>query len=633
MNENLVTPDLESLDKENLQVRLAGLEKDRDNVEVFAGNLGRWYASQKQTIFGQLLEHVENQIIAADTDSKEHAKLLRPELPIEADRIAMRKKFHRSALHSLRFNIGWATILIFLPYFFDFLDNCVYLTPLGPAIYPIIAICVFVLAITIIIIRAVRVRRKFKRTQAKLSASELLRPNVRGSSNLEILDDEESNQEQITPQTNIKKAKYIGPWPASKIVRWILGAVLFSAVISIWPIAGLFAKIAAKSPFFPSGWQIVLAAIAIFVFRFTHALIVYYRGYRSFFRKVETAWDLATWASGGTLRIRTAIRRFESLKKQIHYWNRVLGSQLRNPWRISTPNLSSEDDLSLQGSFPISIQLAYALDQDSGDQSARIKLEALRRKLYLDETRKGWRKSNFESFFENDFYLGNFAADGKLLVEALSRGQIGFETPLSEALDNLVQDENYLEYIGTQKEKSLLPEVQNQILSNGHLRVQVLQPGRNQRKIMDWDEHLRRIVTREQDGRILPFESMKDWAFKDNAKINGPAKNVVTFICGPARLLDSLKENRDRFENSENMLTNSGDDSSIVWEKQSENVIRNVDLLLRLDVLGVRQPILVGDLLLPHLSKETKVNVSLCSNCGLASCPGVVQPENCDYKG
>jgi len=562
---------------EEIETNLLNLESKREKLATVDAELAEWYAEQQFNIFGYTIKHLDEQLKAATLAKDSYKGIQEIQIPQDSERIALRKTFHSRVLQSLRFNITWPSILILLPFFFDFLDRINLLSPLGPLTYPFVAAIFLTVALLFIGLRTFFARKKWNKAN---SSSE---PKIRDIVQQGKLDNVQNEVFQPvvskpTLKTEKKEARKLarqkqGPWPTSKVLKWVSGSLLLATLIFFWPVAGNFAKIIYKAPFFPSGWQVLLAALGIFVTRFLFALASYYRGYVNFENSLKTAVAEVEFARGRAFKIRKSIQRFELLINEFFWWNKVMGIHLRQPWLIEDSSSGKGSRKSLGESFPKSLLLAHALDDSAQDELARIKYENYRVSIYDEETRRGWRQRNFEKFYETDEVLGKYVVDGKRLSESIAKSTLQPNTPYGAVLAELLTNEEYLKHIGEEKQEIHLKKTQKSILSDGGLHVEVDQPGLTEPLIRTWDDHLKVIVKSPLTNDFVR-SVMTIWGLTTEAHTEGHNKDVKTYVSGPRGLIERMK-------------LELGDEGSksVVWRAGDNDEIRVVDLLQRVDLL------------------------------------------------
>jgi hypothetical protein len=562
---------------EDLRATILELEAKKEEICTVDEQLSEWYAEQQFNVFGYTIKHLDEQLKAAIQAKDSYKGIQQIEIPEDSERIALRKKFHSRLLHSLRFNITWPSVLILLPFLFDFLDRINLLSPIGPLTYPFVSGIFLVLALLFISLRAFYAKRKWRKS--KTSSEPKLRDVISTSSReLSEMDNPDTKSTLIDSSNNFEKShkdrkKAKGPWPASKTIFWISAAFLLAILIFFWPVAGPWAKLIYKAPFFPSGWQILLAALGIFITRSIFALASYYRGFVNFENSLKTAVAEVQFAHGRAFKIRKSIQRFELIIKEFFWWNRVLGVHLRKPWLVPEVDYEHSGKASLGEYFPKSVLLAHALDDSAQDELARIKYENYRVQIYDEETRRGWRQRNFENFYETDAVLGKYVVDGKRLAESVAKSTLHADSPFGNIFATLLTNDDYLRYIGEEKLETWLKETQKQILNDGGLHVEIDQPGVGESQIRKWDDHLKAIVKSPITNDFVKTV-MTVWGLTTEAHTDGHNKDVKTFVTGPSGLIERMK-------------VDFGEETSkkVTWSANSNDEIRVVDLLQRIDLL------------------------------------------------
>jgi hypothetical protein len=607
---------LEGMNESELRDLENNMKNRRERLDTIAGSLGSWCDMQENNIFGSVLKHVDSQIAMAKADEDAHVETVSISVPSDEVRIGLRKLFHSRVLRSLRFNLSAAVILLFLPIFFDFLDSVQFLSPLSIAIYPIIAGILFLLVTITVIVRAILSRGKHKvrkyRDQfilAAKQAEEEVKGKEPGGREADPLASEIESFEESDPKVG-KKVKPLWGW--KRILLWLLGGAGFSALVAFWPVTGIFVKIFYQAPFFPSGWQIIGAALALFLFRFIFAIIDYYLNYRVlYFKPAISAWKAVNWASLGLTNTRHDRRRLEIVRQQIVTWHRIMGTLLRKPWVVDSNLALQNSNFEMASSFPPSIKVASALDSSSDDHIARNRLKKIETEILNHETVTGWRLAHFKKYLQDQEMMKDFTISAKAIAGELDDVTVGSSDALILEFERLIRDENFLRSIGAAKLRENLSDIQSKILHTGNLMVRTTHPSKPGGDVAEWDSHLRSVlvdqVARSNSSSLsnsseLAIENLQDWAFRKEARhSNDHTAKVFTYVSAPARLSGSLSNSRG-YQNQ--------------IESSDQTADKSIELVLRMDIVGLTDFLSVRDLLMPEQSAATR----RCPHCGEHGC-------------
>lgn len=639
MLEERITLD-ESATQDTVSQLLIEIAQERNHLEDFVGNLSPWYTIQENNIFGALFKHLDKQIAMANMDELSHNENIDPKVPTDEVRINLRKKFHSRVLRSLRFNAGGVFILIFLPVFFDFLDNAQFLTPLSIGIYPILAVATFVVVLTFVIVRAIlsRAKKRLKKSYDNIieasqvyNSTEVASPNRsidegKPGKNLgekELEDSSKGNQKKRTFKRRVTPL-----WSWKRITGWILTSFGLSALVFFWPVTGIFAKILYKAPFFPSGWQIIIGALVIFISRFIYSILNYYVHYRElYFKPANRAWKKIYWASRGLLIIRSDKKRFEIMKSQLQYWHRVYGQLLRKPWSANVAESIHRANLGIASAFPPTVKVAQALDASADDSVAVTRLESIEQSLYHSLTSTGWRKIHFEQYFRNYRNMRDFSPAAKAIAKNLDSITPATSEALADEFETLVSNSNYLEFIAGKKLINELKNIQSQILKTGDLRVAILRPIRDQDGVRDWDLHLKSILVdetkvsdsgsnRDESLGILPSERFQAWSFSKAANISAlesPAEKLFSYVLVPERIEQEIK--------------GAAKPDEVEIERIEESEDKSIDIVLRIDIVGVKGDVKAIDVRLPKIEPLTASEATVCEECRSSVCQSFTGPD------
>lgn len=612
-----------------LTVMLEEIAAEREQFEDLVGKISPWYSIQENNIFGALFKHLDKQIEMANSDEASHSESIDIEVPSDDVRIGLRKQFHSRVLKSLRFNLATAAILLFLPVFFDFLDNAQFFTPLSIAIYPILAVATFIAMITFVIVRAVvsRANNKLKNAYAHLvvaakTPEEALTGDTGEASNAQQ-DIDNPTSDKVSKRRVKRGLKPLWGW--KRITGWIAVAFGFSALVFFWPVAGIFARIIYKAPFFPSAWQIILGALLIFISRFTYSILNYYVHYRElYFKPANRAWKKIYWASRGLLIIRSDKKRFEIMKGQLQYWHRVYGQLLRRPWSINLSANLQRANLGIGAVFPPTVKIAQALDASADDTVAVTRLESIEQSLYHSLTKRGWRSEHFQEFLQKYRNMRDFSPAAKAIEKNLDAMTPATSEGLAREFEELVSNSRYLEYVGNSKLQAQLEDIQSEILKTGDLRVAVLRSVRDQLPVQDWNSHLKSILideTRVDDGNsvrveagaVIPSELLQSWAFTKEANIkplDSPNQRMYTFVLAPERIEEELRA----------LAARQDVDVEPIFEPDD----KSIDIVLRIDLVGHEGDLKSADVRLPRIERPAIYETRYCEECSSSVCQSLV---------
>jgi cytochrome c biogenesis protein CcdA len=525
-----------------------------------------WYQRQKNTIFGQLIGRVDEQLALANADLAAQEKFVKPEIPNEADRIKYRKTFHLELLRRLRFNTTAILVFLLIPVIFNALDALGVLSIFGVAIYPLIGSAIFVLTILFVTIRRMR--------------------------------------------TSAEK------WPPRKMATWIALGVAIAAIVAFWPAIGLFAKIAVKSGFFPSAFQVILAFLGWFLIGFIRAILKYHFNYKRYFNRISDAHAELAWRSKGTLHVRSAIRRLELVRQQIEYWSTVIGYHLRTPWKLEDKDELENKWAASATTFPVSVRIAQARGAFGSAGADMQKAIAL---VIQDQSRNGWRVANL------DLYRSNASRFNHLPYQ-ISWDSIDADNPSApngsrKALLEFVKNEEFLLEHGIEKVSGLIPEVQNKILEAAELQVVAIGPNRGQATEQNWDQHLELSI----GDPALGSPPLANFAFRPAHLNEGLNNAIVSLISGPQRLLNKVRAKAGNRIPASVELIDTHDLNA-----------RNIDLVLRIDLAGVEKPISANAIWLPKAGdhfRTGQTDLSRCQKCGRRDCVSITSGAECQGSG
>jgi hypothetical protein len=558
--------DIDSLNEEQILAQINESENRQKQITDFTMMVEEWYQRQKNTIFGQLIGRVDEQIAIANADLASQEKFVKPEIPNEADRIKYRKTFHSELLRRFRFNFSVIFAFLLIPVIFSTLDAIGVLTLLGIAIYPILGAAILVFTILFV------VGRRFRTSSEK--------------------------------------------WPPRRMATWITLGVAVAALVAFWPAIGLFAKIAIKSAFFPSAFQVILFFVGWFLLGFVRALLKYHFKYKEYFNKIADAHAELAWRSKGTLHVRSGIRRLELMRQQIEYWATVIGYHLRTPWQLESKDAVENKWAAVATSFPVSVRIAQArgvFGSEGADMQKAITL------VMQDQSRNGWRVANLDSYRSNASRFNN-------LPYQINWDSIDGDSPSApngsrKTLLEYVKNENFLLKHGIEKVADLIPEVQNKILEAAELQVVAIGPNRGQATEQNWDQHLELSI----GDPALGSPPLANFAFRPAYLNEGLNNAIVSLISGPERLLNKVRSRAGNKIPASVELISTHDQSA-----------RNIDLVLRIDLAGVEKSISPNSVWLPkagdHFRTESP-DLSRCRKCGREDCVSINSSSECQDSG
>jgi hypothetical protein len=558
--------DIDSLNEEEILAQINESEIRQKQVTDFTMMVEEWYQKQKNTIFGQLIGRVDEQIAIANADLAAQEKFVKPEIPNEVDRIKYRKTFHSELLRRFRFNSSVIFAFLLIPVIFSALDAIGVLTLIGIAIYPILGAVIAVFTILFV------VGRRFRTSSEK--------------------------------------------WPPRRMATWIAFGVAVAALVAFWPTIGLFAKIAVKSAFFPSAFQVILFFVGWFLLGFLRALLKYHLNYKKYFNRIADAHAELQWRSKGTLHVRSGIRRLELSRQQIEYWAIVMGYHLRTPWKLESKDAIENKWAALATSFPVSVRIAQARGVFGSEGADMQKAIAL---VMQDQSRNGWRVANLDSYRTNASRFNN-------LPYQINWDSIDGDSPSApngsrKTLLDFVKNENFLLEHGIEKVADLIPEVQNKILEAAELQVVAIGPNRGQATEQNWDQHLELSI----GDPALGSPPLANFAFRPAYLNEGLNNAIVSLISGPERLLNKVRSRAGNKVPASVELIDTHDQSA-----------RNIDLVLRIDIAGVEKSISPNSIWLPksgdHFRTESP-DLSRCRKCGRRDCASLTGGSDCKGSG
>jgi hypothetical protein len=561
-----INQDIDSLNEEEVLAQINESENRQKQITDFTMMVEEWYQRQKNTIFGQLIGRVDEQIALANADLLAQDKFVKPEIPNEVDRIKYRKTFHSEILRRLRFNSSVIFAFFLIPLIFSALDAMGVLTLLGIAIYPILGSAIFITSILFVVIRRSR--------------------------------------------TSAEK------WPPRRMATWITLGTAIAALVAFWPAIGIFAKIAVKSAFFPSAFQVILIFVGWYLIGFLRALLKYHLNYKKYFNKIADAHAELAWRSKGTLHVRSGIRRLELARQQIEYWATVFGYHLRTPWKLESKDAIENKWAALATSFPVSVRIAQARGVFGSEGADMQKAIAL---VVQDQSRNGWRVANLDLFKSNASRFSN-------LPYQISWDSIDGDSPSApngsrKTLLDFVKNENFLLEHGIDKVADLIPAVQNKILEAAELQVVAIGPNRGQAKEQNWDQHLELSV----GDPALGSPPLANFAFRPAYLNEGLNNSVISLISGPERLLTKVRSRAGNKLPASVELINTYDQSA-----------RNIDLVLRIDLAGVEKSIPPHSIWLPQAGDHYRTespDLSRCRKCGRRDCVSITNGSACLGSG
>jgi hypothetical protein len=557
---------IDSMSEEEVLDQINVSETLQKQITDFTMTVEEWYQGQKNTLFDQLIGRVDNQIDLANADLAKQQQWVKPEIPNEEERITHRKTFHSEILRRFRFNSAAIFAFLMIPVIINTLDALGVLTLLGIAIYPVLGSAILIASILFVLVRRFR--------------------------------------------TSAEK------WPARRMATWIAMAAALAALVAFWPAIGIFAKIAVKSAFFPSAFQVIVIFAGWYVIGFLRALLKYHYRYKKYFNKITDAHAELAWRSKGTLHVRTTIRRLELVRQQIEYWATVIGYHLRAPWRLESRDAIDNKWAALATSFPASVRIAQAKGVFGSSGVDMQKAIAL---VLQDQSRNGWRVANLDLFRENASRFSN-------LPYQINWDSIDGDSPSApngsrKTLLDFVKNEAFLLEHGIEKVANLIPEVQNKILEDAELQVVAIGPSRGQAKEQNWDQHLELSI----GDPALGSPPLAQFAFRPAFLNEGLNNSVLSLISGPERLLNKVRSKVGNKMPISVELLDTRDLSA-----------RNIDLVLRIDLAGVEKSISPNSIWLPkagdHFRTESP-DLSRCRKCGRRDCASLTSDSECQGSG
>ena len=558
--------DIDSLNEEQVLTQIIESENRQKQITDFTMMVEEWYQRQKNTIFGQLIGRVDAQISLANADLLAQEKFVKPEIPNEADRIKYRKTFHSEILRRFRFNSSAIFAFLLIPLIFSTLDAIGVLTLLGIAIYPILGSAIFIVSILFVAVRRSR--------------------------------------------TSAEK------WPPRRMATWIALGAAIGALVAFWPAIGIFAKIAVKSAFFPSAFQVILIFVGWYLIGFLRALLKYHLNYKKYFNRIADAHAELAWRSKGTLHVRSGIRRLELVRQQIEYWATVIGYHLRTPWKLESKDAIENKWAALATSFPVSVRIAQARGVFGSEGADMQKAIAL---VMQGQSRNGWRVANLDLYRSNASRFNN-------LPYQINWDSIDGDSPSApngsrKTLLDFVKNEGFLLEHGIEKVANLIPEVQNKILEAAELQVVAIGPNRGQATEQNWDQHLELSI----GDPSLGSPPLANYAFRPAYLNEGLNNSIVSLISGPERLLNKVRARAGNKIPASVELIDTHDQSA-----------RNIDLVLRIDLAGVEKSISPNSIWLPksgdHFRTESP-DLSSCRKCGRGDCASLTSDADCQNSG
>jgi hypothetical protein len=400
------------------------------------------------------------------------------------------------------------------------------------------------------------------------------------------------------------------------MATWIALGAAIAALIAFWPAIGIFAKIAVKSAFFPSAFQVILIFVGWYLIGFLRALLKYHLNYKKYFNRIADAHAELAWRSKGTLHVRSGIRRLELARQQIEYWATVIGYHLRTPWKLESKDAIENKWAALATSFPVSVRIAQARGVFGSEGADMQKAIAL---VMQDQSRNGWRVANLDLFKSNASRFSN-------LPYQISWDSIDGDGPSApngsrKTLLDFVKNENFLLEHGIEKVADLIPEVQNKILEAAELQVVAIGPNRGQAKEQNWDQHLELSV----GDPALGSPPLANFAFRPAYLNEGLNNSVISLISGPERLLNKVRSRTGNKVPASVELINTHDQSA-----------RNIDLVLRIDLAGVEKSISPNSIWLPKAGDHFRADspdLSRCRKCGREDCASLTSASECQGSG
>ena len=561
-----INQDIDSLNEEEVLAQINESENRQKQITDFNMMVEEWYRRQKNTIFGQLLGRVDDQIAVANADLVNQQQWVKPEIPNEEDRIKYRKTFHSEILRRFRFNSSIVLAFLLIPLIFSTLDAIGVLTLLGIAIYPILGSAIFITSILFVVVRRSR--------------------------------------------TSAEK------WPPRRMATWIALGAAIAALVAFWPALGIFAKIAVKSAFFPSAFQVILIFVGWYLIGFLRALLKYHMNYKKYFKKISNAHAEIAWRSKGTLHVRSGIRRLELVRQQIEYWATVIGYHLRTPWKLESKDAIENKWAALAPSFPVSVRIAQAKGVFGSEGADMQKAIAL---VMQDQSRNGWRVANLDLFKSNASRFSNLPY--KINWDSIDGDSPSAPNGSRKTLLDFVKNENFLLEHGVEKVAELIPEVQNKILEAAELQVVAIGPNRGQAREQNWDQHLELSI----GDPSLGAPPLSNFGFRPAYLNEGLNNSVISIVTGPERLLNKVR--------AKTVNSLSGDVELIDTHDKSA---RNIDLVVRVDLAGVEKPISSESIWLPQAGDQYRAEISdmsRCEKCGSKDCESISSDSECQDSG
>jgi hypothetical protein len=527
------------LQKAEHLLEIQKLESRQSELEEAATKLETWYQGQTNNVFGKLQSFVESELARARgaLDSSENASM--PSIPDDSQPVDARKNFHKKIRSRGFFNGGVVSFFFLLPVLIDFIDSLGFLTLLGPGIYPIVGVSVFIAVVLFVIIRRAR----------------------------------KGNQR----------------WPGKRIALWIFLAVAVSVVVGAWPVSGLIAKIVMNSGFVPNGYLALVIGLGLWLLSFLNAMIKYFTEFEEYRIEVSSAHAALNEMQGGTLALRTDIRRLEVNLQQIRYWAEVLGLFFRKPWNVSNSGMGLDDWKNYGAIFPKSLRIGNAVEVDASGLDKPSEIKKLEDSVVADSTKKGWRLDDFNSLIRNSLRApGNSAT---LTLDGLYLDSPASPNGYREKLLELVKSEKYLDILGGLKILEALPNVQDKILESADLQVAPYAPADGQNHLLKWDEHLMLAVGDLEIGA----RPLARFAIRDAHQPEGYNHDVAAFIAAPERLMNKMRQSK------------SANHSSVTLIPSSAQTERNIDLVLRLEICGLAQVIPASAVILPDFEESREL--------------------------
>lgn len=558
----------EILDVEALALAINEAEEKQKRLTDFSARLEQWHEARRETFMGRLVTHLDLELGRAHADLNEQNNFVLPIIPDEQERIEFRKDFHRKILGRFRFNFLGALFFVFLPRLLEMLGQLGTATPLGKNIYFILAPIVFSVILSVVIVR------------------------------------------------RVTKGKKI--WPARRMVFWIIAAIVIGALIAVWPFFSVIISVIVSVFLVPFNSYVITALVSWFVITFTVAFLKYHAQFRSYYNKISDAHSVLDWRSGGSLHIRSSIRKLELLKSQTKYWAELIGHHIRNPWIMPTSQEIDSSWSNFSASFPPSIRIAQAMETMPVGGGRPPAVARRISSITESQTGAGWRWQQLDRLVTHS---ENFTKTGL----PLKWDAVDMDTPSApngsrELLLLLAQNSDYLTHLGQEKINELIPIVQDGILESAEMQVAAFSPLRGQAEIANWDEHLANSIGEISQGS----PPMAKFAIRLAYQPEGYNNDVISVIAAPSRLVSKLKRTH----------ANVSTDSIELVEASQEGV-RNIDLALRIDLAGTRQGIPLEAVFLPEAYEGPGlvINPKICSNCGREDCSSLTSRTKCKVSG